>query len=108
MTVAPTEFFHSATLIPGGFHVPSRMEGGVSFGQYRRSIGINFALGAGSQFASLSFPGDSACRYKSTEPSGLVTNLLRWLSVYRLRGLGTKKYLSLYIVSDQNPFTGGS
>src|SRR5215831_17102879 len=108
MTVALLEFSHSATLIAGGFHVPSRIEGGVSFGQYSRSIGTNFAFGAGSQFASLAFPGDSACRYKSTEPSGLVTNLLRWLSVYRLSELGTKKYLSLYIVSDQNPFTGGS
>ena len=25
---------------PGGFQVPSMIEGGVSFGQYRRSIGM--------------------------------------------------------------------
>lgn len=34
----------------GGFHVPSRIEGGVSFGQYRRIVGMNLAFGAGSQF----------------------------------------------------------
>jgi hypothetical protein len=33
----------------GGFQVPSMMEGGVSFGQYRRRIGANLAFAAGSQ-----------------------------------------------------------
>jgi hypothetical protein len=68
-------------LIAGGFQVPSRMEGGVSFGQYSRNIGMNFAFGVGSQFASFAFPGESACKYRSTEPSAFVTNLLRELSV---------------------------
>ena len=43
----------------GGFHEPSRIEGGVSFGQYSRSIRINLPVGAGSQFDSLLFPGES-------------------------------------------------
>jgi hypothetical protein len=43
----------------GGFHDPSRMEGGFSFGQYIRSIRTNFPAGAGSQFDSLSAPGES-------------------------------------------------
>ena len=43
----------------GGFHDPSRMDGGLSFGQYIRSIKTNFPAGAGSQFDSLSAPGES-------------------------------------------------
>src|SRR5512135_870669 len=69
---------------------------------------MNLPLGAGSQFASLPGPGDSACRYKSTEPSALVTNVSRWLRLYRSIGFGTKKKSGSYIVSDQNPLTGGS
>src|SRR5215472_10447789 len=38
---------------------------------------MNCALAAGSQFCSLALPGESACKYKSTEPSGLARNLLR-------------------------------
>ena len=63
--------------VAGGFHVPSMIDGGVSFGQYSRSMGMNLAFGAGSQLASLALPGESAWRYRSTEPSALVTNLLR-------------------------------
>ncbi len=70
--------------IAGGFHEPSMIDGGVSFGQYSRNIGMNFALGAGNQLASLSLPGESACKYRSTDPSAFVTNLLRPLSVYRV------------------------
>ena len=54
-------------------------------------MGMNFAFGAGSQLASFALPGESAWRYKSTEPSGLVMNLLRELNVYRFSGFGTKK-----------------
>ena len=43
----------------GGVHVPSRIEGLVSLGQYMRSIGRKGPFGAGSQLASLSAPGDS-------------------------------------------------
>lgn len=35
-----------ATLIAGGFYVPSIIEGGVSSGQCNRSMGMNFAFGA--------------------------------------------------------------
>ena len=42
----------------GGFQLPSMIEGGVSSGQYMRSIRTNLPAGAGSQFASLSAPGD--------------------------------------------------
>ena len=83
--------YYFASVMAGGFQVPSMMDGGVSFGQYRRSIGINCAFGAGSQLASLALPGESACRYKSTEPSGLVTNLLRALKRVAIERVGHKE-----------------
>jgi hypothetical protein len=46
----------------GGTQVPSpggRIDGCVSFGQYIRIIRTKSPSGAGSQFASLSLPGDS-------------------------------------------------
>jgi hypothetical protein len=46
-------------LTAGGVHVPSRIEGSLSFGQYIRSIRTNLPVGAGSQFDSLSVPGES-------------------------------------------------
>ena len=61
--------------------MPSMSEGGVSLGQYNRSIRMNFPFGAGSQLASLALPGESDCRYMSTEPSAFVTNLVRELRV---------------------------
>jgi hypothetical protein len=51
---ASRQIDYAATTIDGGFQVPSRIETGPSLGQYRRSMTLNFALGAGSQFASLS------------------------------------------------------
>jgi len=42
----------------GGSQVPLRIEGSFSLGQYMRNINWNFPVGAGSQFASLSAPGD--------------------------------------------------
>ena len=45
----------------GGFHVPSRIEGGVSFGQQSRSMGMNLPLCVvSSQLASLAVPGELA------------------------------------------------
>ena len=41
--------------LPGAVDI----DGSFSFGQYRRSIRMNLPLGAGSQLASLSLPGDS-------------------------------------------------
>jgi hypothetical protein len=46
-------------LTGGIFQVPSMIDGDFSFGQYFRSIRTNLSFGAGSQFASLSLPGDS-------------------------------------------------
>jgi hypothetical protein len=43
----------------GGVHVPLRIEGLPSLGQYMRSIAMKSPFGAGSQFASWSLPGDS-------------------------------------------------
>jgi integrase len=48
-----------ALLTDGIVHVPSRIDGAFSFGQYMRSIRINLPVGAGSQFDSLSAPGES-------------------------------------------------
>ena len=59
---APANRPYVATSIGGAFQVPSRIEIGASLGKYRCSMTLNFALGAGSQFASLSLPGDSAWR----------------------------------------------
>ena len=50
---------HSTRSTPGGLQVPLRIEGGASFGQYMRNIGMKSPFGAGSQLASLSLPGDS-------------------------------------------------
>lgn len=41
-------------------------------GQYIRSTSTNGSLGAGSQLASRSVPGESAWTYSVSEPSGLV------------------------------------
>jgi len=54
-----TRPFQPAFCTAGGFQVSSRIDGGLSFGQYMRSIGMNSPLGAGSQLASLFLPGDS-------------------------------------------------
>ncbi len=50
---------HDACFTAGIFHVPSMIDGVFSLGQYMRSIRMNFSFAAGSQFASLSLPGDS-------------------------------------------------
>lgn len=45
------------SLMGGGDQLPSRIEGGLSFGQYFLIIGMNCAAGAGSQFACGAFAG---------------------------------------------------
>ena len=72
---------YDASRTRGIFHVPLRVDGDLSFGQYSRSIRTKRSAGAGSQFASLSAPGESCWRYRSTEPSGFVFSFSRWLSV---------------------------
>jgi hypothetical protein len=65
--------------------------------------------GAGSQFDSLSFPGDFAPAYSVSEPSVFVCSVLFLVpSEKRLSGFGLKKWYWLYRVSDQKPLTGGS
>src|SRR5262245_6510026 len=81
---------------PGGFQVPSMIDGGVSWGQYSRIISTNFSFGAGSQLASLSLPGDSFWINRSSEPSALYFKSLRGLTVYLSSGFATKKYSALY------------
>jgi hypothetical protein len=58
-------------LTAGIVHVPLMIEGSFSFGQYIRSIRMNLSAGAGSQFDSLSAPGES-----SIDPSGFDAGLL--------------------------------
>lgn len=48
---------YSATLTGGIVQVVSMIEGGVSSGQYIRSMRMNLSFGAGSQFDSFSAPG---------------------------------------------------
>src|SRR5262249_26229999 len=55
--------YFSSFFTAGGFQVPSRIDGSFSFGQYIRSVRMNGPLGAGSQLASLSVPGDSFWKY---------------------------------------------
>ena len=46
-------------LTGGIFHEPLMIDGLFSLGQYKRNIRMNFPSGAGSQFDSLSGPGES-------------------------------------------------
>jgi hypothetical protein len=55
------------TRFTGGIvQVPLTIEGLLSSGQYMRSIRMNLPAGAGSQFASLSAPGESFWMWRST------------------------------------------
>src|SRR5262249_28612448 len=62
-----------------GLHVPSRIDGSLSFGQYIRNIRMNLPAGAGSQLLSLSDPGLSFWMYRSIEPSGFAFRFCRGL-----------------------------
>lgn len=62
---------YGATITTGGFHVPSEIEGGVVFGQYKRRVRTKGPSGAGNQLASLSFPGESCLKYSVSDPSAL-------------------------------------
>ena len=61
MTILPSSAVRRCqTFLTGGiFHVPSMIDGAFSSGQYMRSIRMNLPAGAGSQFDSLSAPGES-------------------------------------------------
>src|SRR5262245_18588912 len=75
-----------------------------------RSISTNLPLGAGSQFASLSLPGDSFWTYSVSEPSALYFRSLRGLTVNLFSGLGTnhQPWSISYAVIDQKALTGGN
>src|SRR5262245_29639265 len=88
----------------GIFHVPSTIS---FFGQYSRITTLKDSVGAGSQFDSLSGPGDCVCMWIVTDPSGLTINSSRSPIAYLFNGFAMKVCLELYIVSDQNPLTGG-
>lgn len=51
---------NATVLRRGGVQVPSRIEGGAVVGQHKYRTRSNLPFGAGSQLASLAFPGDSA------------------------------------------------
>ena len=70
----------------GGFHLPMSTS---DFGAYMRINKLNGALGAGSQFASLSFPGLSCWRYRSSEPSALYLNGIQLETAKRFSVLPT-------------------
>jgi hypothetical protein len=75
----------------GGSHEPrpgGKIAGALSFGQYMRIVRMKSPLGAGSQFASLSLPGDSFWKYRVNEPSALNVGLSRKLTVNLFSGLG--------------------
>src|SRR5215471_16230930 len=78
LTREPQQRTADHTFFTGGIvHVPSRIEGAVSSGQHMRSMRINLPPGAGSQFDSLSAPGESFWIKRSTEPSWLDLRLCR-------------------------------
>src|SRR5262245_53638253 len=75
-----------------------------------RIIGMNSPLGAGSQLASLSLPGESFWKKRVSDPSGLYLRWLRGLTVNLFSGFGTnhQPWSISYIVIDQNALTGGT
>ena len=81
-----------------------------SCGQYRRSVNEKPPpAGAGNQFGILAESGESRCMYMSIEPSGFFIKggSLNEPRQYLLIGLAANRIFSLYIESDQKPFTGG-
>src|SRR5262249_48379 len=102
----------STCITGGGSHVPcpgGRIDGGFERGQYIRIISRHSPVGAGSQLACLSFPGDSFWKYRVSDPSGLNTGLSRRLTVNLFSGLGLNHHppSMRYMVIDQKPSTGG-
>ena len=73
-------------VIGGGFHLPVSAS---DFGAYMRMVKLNWLFGAGSQLASLSFPGLSFWKYRSSDPSPLYLNGIQLLTANRLRVLAT-------------------
>jgi hypothetical protein len=82
---------HFASVTAGGFHEPLRIVGSFSFGQYIRIVRLNSPSGAGSQFCSLSLPGESFWIYRSSEPSAFLLNGIQFDTAKRLMGFATKK-----------------
>ena len=79
-------------------------------GQYRRRVNEKPPLaGVGSQLGILAESGESRCMYMSIEPSGFFNRggSLNEPRQYLLIGLAANRIFSLYIESDQKPFTGG-
>ena len=97
-------FPHLTRSTAGGFQMPSM----ITFGQYNRMTRLNESFGAGSQFDSLSLPGDWFWTYSVSDPSSLNFSLSRSPIAYRSIGLSTKNCFELYMVIDQNAPTGGS
>jgi hypothetical protein len=85
------------------------MDGGVAVGQYILGISTNAPLGAGSQWASLSLPGDSFWTYNVNEPSSVYCKSFHGLTVNLFSSFGTnhQPLSTSYMVSDQKPSTGG-
>src|ERR1700745_3601484 len=65
-------------------------------------------FGAGSQLASLSLPGLSFWKYRSSEPSALYLNGIQLLTAKRFNALPTWNPSGSYRVIDQNALTGGA
>src|ERR1700712_3314030 len=77
------------------------------FGAYMRMVRLNAPFGEGSQLASLSLPGFSFWKYRSSEPSASYLNGIQLLTAKRFRMLPTWKPAESYKVIDQNALTGG-
>ena len=98
----------------GGCQVPlpgGKIEGGSTFGQYKRMTRYMSSLGAGSQFDSLSAPGDLFWMYNVNEPSASVFMPESMGELIRYQSIGfsiSSCVLPSYMVTDQNAFTGGS
>src|ERR1700746_3726392 len=70
-------------------------------------VKLNGPFGAGSQLASLSPPGLSFWKYKSSDPSAPYLNGIQLLTANRLSGFATCKPSASYSVTDQKASAGG-
>ena len=64
----------------------AQIDGGLSFGQYIRNVGMNSLFGAGSQIASLYSPGESACEYKVRKLSANGVSYIQKIGYTRVLG----------------------
>jgi hypothetical protein len=92
----------------GGFHFPVSAS---DFGAQRRMVKLNGPFGVGSQLTSLSAPGLSLWKYKSSDPSAAYLNDIRVLSMLQYcRSSAASKAAGEHLMAKRrrSPVSGGS